>query len=67
MYFLIEDDELFKKHNTIWHNVSANIKQNERDLVYNKQFFKTKIKSHGYKVTYFYDKKLLNSTLIILL
>ena len=66
MYFLIEDDELFKKDNTIWDNVSANIKKNESDLVYNKQFFITKIKSHGDKVTYFYNKKLLNSTLIIL-
>ena len=28
MYFLIEDDDLLKKHNTIWDKVSADIKQN---------------------------------------
>ena len=28
MYFLIEDDELLEKHNTIWDKVSADIKKN---------------------------------------
>ena len=28
MYFLIEDDELLEKYNTIWDNVSADIKNN---------------------------------------
>ena len=28
MYFLIEDDDLLKKYNTIWDKVSADIKQN---------------------------------------
>ena len=28
MYFLIKDDGLLEKYNTIWDNVSANIKQN---------------------------------------
>ena len=27
MYFLIEDNELLKKHNTIWGKVSADIKK----------------------------------------
>ena len=37
MYFLIEDDELSKKYNTIWDKVSADVK---------KEFLKGKIKSH---------------------
>ena len=28
MYFLIEDDELLEKYNTIWDKVSADIKKN---------------------------------------
>ena len=28
MYFLIEDDDLLKKSNTIWDKVSADIKKN---------------------------------------
>ena len=28
MYFLIEDDELLEKHNTIWDKVSSDIKKN---------------------------------------
>ena len=28
MYFLIEDDELLEKYNTIWNKVSADIKKN---------------------------------------
>ena len=28
MYFLIEDDELLGKYNTIWNEVSADIKKN---------------------------------------
>ena len=28
MYFLIEDDDLLEKHNTIWHKVSADVKKN---------------------------------------
>ena len=27
MYFLIEDDDLLEKHNTIWDKVSADIKK----------------------------------------
>ena len=28
MYFLIEDDDILKKYNTIWDKVSADIKKN---------------------------------------
>ena len=58
MYFLIEDVELLGKYNTIWDKVSVDIKK-EFDIkpVYNKEFLKTKVKSHGDEVTDFYDKK----------
>ena len=29
MYFLIEDDDLLKKYNTIWDKVSADIKKKD--------------------------------------
>ena len=60
MYFLIEDDDLFEKHNTIWDKVSADSKiEFDTNLVYNKEFLKTKIKSHGDEVTDIYDKMFL--------
>ena len=56
MYFLIEDDDLLEKYNTIWDKVSADIKK-EFDsekiikiIVYNKNYLKTKIKPHGDEV-----------------
>ena len=58
MYFLIEGDGLLEKDNTIWDNVSADIKkENDSEPVCNKGFLKIKIKSHGDEVTDFYDKK----------
>ena len=67
MYFLIEDDNLLKKYNTIWDKVIADIKKKAFDfeLVYSKDFLETKIISCG-EVTDFYDKKLLRLTLIML-
>ena len=59
MYFLIEDDDLLEKHNTIWDKVSADIKKEFNSKpAYNKEFLKTKIKSHVDEVTDFYDKKI---------
>ena len=59
MYFLIEDDDLLEKYNTIWDKVSTDIKKEfDSEPVYNKEFSKTKIKSHGGEVTDFYDKKI---------
>ena len=59
MYFLIEDDDLLEKYNTIWDKVSANIeKKFDSEPVYNKEFLKTKIESHGDEVTNFYDEKI---------
>ena len=58
MYFLIEDDKLLDKYIIIWDKVSADIKKEfDSELVYNKEFLKTKIKSHGNEVTDFYYKK----------
>ena len=56
-YFLIEDD-LLEKYNSIWDKVSADIKKEfDSKPVYNKNYLKTKIKSHGNDFTDFYDKK----------
>ena len=58
MYFLIDNDDLLGKHNTISDKVSADIKKNfDSELVYNKNFWKTKINSHCDKVTDFYNKR----------
>ena len=59
MYILIEDADLLEEYNTIWDKVSADIKKDfDREPVYNKEFLRTKIKSHGDEVTDFYDKKI---------
>ena len=48
MYFLIEDDKLLEKYNTIWDKVSTDIKKEfDSEPVYSKRFLKTKTKSHG--------------------
>ena len=52
MYFLIEDDDVLEKYNTIWEDVSADIKK-DSEPVYNKEFLKIKINSHGDEVTDF--------------
>ena len=59
MYFLIEDDELLQKYNTIWDKVSAYVKkQFDSEPVYNKNFLKTKVKSYGDEITDLYDEKI---------
>ena len=61
MYFLIGDDDLLEKYNTIWDKVIAHIKKEfDSKPVYNKNFLKTKIKSYGDKVTDFYNKEIPN-------
>ena len=58
MYFLIEDDDLLEKYNTIWDEVSADIKKEfDSKPVYNRIYLKTKIKSQADEVTDLYDKK----------
>ena len=60
IYFLVKDDDLFGKYNTIWDKVSADIKKEfYSKFVYNNEFLKTKIKSNGDEVTDFSDKKFL--------
>ena len=57
--FLIEDDDLLEKYNSIRDKVSADIKKEfDSEPVYNKNFLKTKIKSYGDEVTDFYDKEI---------
>ena len=54
MYFLIEDDDLLEKYNAIWDKVSVDVKKEfDSEPVYNKDFLKSKIKSHGNEVTDF--------------
>ena len=56
-FFLIEDDGWLEKYNTIWDKVNADTKKEfDNKAVYNKTFLKTKIKSHGNEIHYFYDK-----------
>ena len=59
MYFLIEDDDLLRKYNTIYDKVSADIKKEfDSEPVYSKEYLKTKINSNGDEVTDFYDRKI---------
>ena len=60
MYCLIKDNNLLEKHNTIWDKVSADMrKKNDGEPVYNKNYLKTNIKSHGNEVKNFFDKKFI--------
>ena len=69
VYLFIEDDDLLKnKYNNILNKVSADIEQEfDSKPVYNKEFLKTKIKSHGNEVTDFYNKKVPKEGSIIIL
>ena len=59
MYFLIEDDDLLEKYNTIWDKVSADIKKEfNSEPVYNKEFLKNKNKISWRWSTDIYDKKI---------
>ena len=59
MDFLIEDDDLLEKFNTIWDKVSTDIKKEfDSEPGYNNILLETKIKSHGDEVTDFYDKEI---------
>ena len=49
---------LIEKYNTIWDKVSADIKKLfDSEPAHNKNFWKTKVKSHDDKITDFYNKK----------
>ena len=54
LFFLFEDEDLSEKYNTIWDIVSADIeKEFDSKPIYEKNYLKTKIKSHGDEVTDF--------------
>ena len=56
-FFLTEDDDLLEKYNTFWEKISTEVKKEfDSEPVFYKNFLKSKIKSHGYEVTNFYDK-----------
>ena len=56
--FFIEDDELLETYNSIW-NRACNIIKKELDceLICNKKFLKTKIRSYSNEATDFHDKE----------
>ena len=46
MHFLIKDDDLLQKYNTILDKVSINMKlESDSERIYNKKFLKAKINS----------------------
>ena len=49
---------ILKKYNAIWDKVIADIKKINSESVYKKEFLKTKVKSHGDKVTDICDKEI---------
>ena len=58
MNLLIEDNGLLEKYNAIWDKGSADIrKEFDSKPVFNRNFLKTKIKSHDDKVSDFNNKK----------
>ena len=55
--FLIENDDLLEKYNTVLDKVSTDVKKEfDSRPVYKNEFLKTKIKSHCDEVTGFYNK-----------
>ena len=53
MSLLTKDDGLLEKHNAIWDKVSTNIKkQFYSEPACNKEFLKTKMKSHGNEIRF---------------
>ena len=57
MYFLVKDDDLLEKYNTIWDKVSADIKKEfDSEPAYNKNFLEIKIKYYGDEATDFHHK-----------
>ena len=62
---MTEDDDLSEKYKTIWDKVSANIKKEfDSELVYNKNYLRTKIKSQS---TSYWKNLMVSSTLMFVL
>ena len=67
VYFLIEDDDLLEKDNTIWDKVSADIKKEfDTKPVYNIKVLETKINLMMLKIQILLIKEFLRWILIIL-
>ena len=66
MNSFIQDNELLEKYNGVWNEGSNSIKE-DCEPIFNKKFFKTKIRSYGDEATDFHIRKILNYLLIILL
>ena len=59
MYFLIGDDYLLNKYNTIQDKVLPDIKKEfGGEPIYDKEFLKSKVKSHANEITDFHNKKM---------
>ena len=59
IYFLIKNDNLLNKYNTIWDKISTDAKVELNSIpVYNKTFLKTKTKVCSDEATDFHDKEL---------
>ena len=59
IYFLIKNDNLLNKYNTIWDKISTDAKVELNGIpVYNKTFLKTKTNVCGDEATDFHDKEL---------
>ena len=55
--FLMEDNELLEKYNTLWNKISADvIKEFDSNLTYNKYILKTEIRYYADEPTDFYDR-----------
>ena len=53
MYFLVKDEDLLEKYDTIWDKVSADIKKEfDSEPVYKKNVLITKIKFHDDKLQF---------------
>ena len=60
IYFLIKDDDLLNKYNTIWDKINADAKTElNGKTVYYKKFLKTKTKFYGNEATDFHDEEVL--------
>ena len=59
MYFLIGDDDLLNRYNTTWGKICSDIRNEfDSEPVCDKNFLKTKIKSHGDETTDFHDNEM---------
>ena len=59
IHFFVIDEELLGKYNGFWNRVSNSIKKElDCELVYNKKFLKTKIRSYVHEPTDFHNNEI---------